>query len=203
MCGRSRPWPAAAALGRALPFKKGFKSVSFPLQGRLPGIKVKYLLVVWLGIFVGSWVAYMHYSSYSELCRGHVCRMIIVSGSTAPWLLFGVLGEPGCGSPISSHPKAGMRSPPGSCFPGAVPDIARSSEREGWPHPARATVKQLNEMPEGRSQGRRGQIRVCADGAGMSGQGAGSVGRDSITSDPPGSAEQEERGEQSVHGTSL
>ncbi|KAI1232176.1 hypothetical protein IHE44_0007240 [Lamprotornis superbus] len=65
------------------PFSKG-------LQGRLPGIKVKYLLVVWLGIFVGSWVAYMHYSSYSELCRGHVCRMIIcdqykkgiISGST-------------------------------------------------------------------------------------------------------------------------
>lgn len=49
------------------------------MQSRLPGIKVKYLLVVWLGIFVGSWVAYMHYSSYSELCRGHVCRMIIVS----------------------------------------------------------------------------------------------------------------------------
>ncbi|KFP03552.1 Protein FAM69B, partial [Calypte anna] len=59
-------------------------------QSRLPGIKVKYLLVVWLGIFVGSWVAYMHYSSYSELCRGHVCQMIIcdqykkgiISGST-------------------------------------------------------------------------------------------------------------------------
>lgn len=84
---QSRPWPAAAALGKALPFQKGFNSISFALQGRLPGIKVKYLLVVWLGIFVGSWVAYMHYASYSELCRGHVCRMIIVSGSTAPRLL--------------------------------------------------------------------------------------------------------------------
>lgn len=96
MCDRSRPRPAAAALGKALPFQKGFNSISFPLQGRLPGIKVKYLLVVWLGIFVGSWVAYMHYSSYSELCRGHVCRMIIVSGSTAPCLLSGLagLGEP-------------------------------------------------------------------------------------------------------------
>ncbi|OWK61371.1 Protein FAM69B [Lonchura striata] len=67
-----------------------FCPLSKGLQGRLPGIKVKYLLVVWLGIFVGSWVAYMHYSSYSELCRGHVCRMIIcdqykkgiISGST-------------------------------------------------------------------------------------------------------------------------
>lgn len=54
---------------------------------------MKYLLVVWLGIFVGSWVAYMHYSSYSELCRGHVCRMIIVSASTAPGVLPGVLGS--------------------------------------------------------------------------------------------------------------
>lgn len=48
-------------------------------QSRLPGIKVKYLFLAWLGIFVGSWVVYMHYSSYSELCRGHVCQMIIVS----------------------------------------------------------------------------------------------------------------------------
>ncbi|NXY75940.1 FA69B protein, partial [Glareola pratincola] len=72
--------------GRALAFTRLF----FSFQSRLPGIKVKYLLVVWLGIFVGSWVAYMHYSSYSELCRGHVCRMIIcdqykkgiISGST-------------------------------------------------------------------------------------------------------------------------
>ncbi|KGL82184.1 Protein FAM69B, partial [Tinamus guttatus] len=47
------------------------------LQSRLPGIKVKYLLVLWLGIFVGSWVAYVHYASYSELCRGHVCRAVI------------------------------------------------------------------------------------------------------------------------------
>uniref|UniRef100_A0A8C6ZPE0 Divergent protein kinase domain 1B n=1 Tax=Nothoprocta perdicaria TaxID=30464 RepID=A0A8C6ZPE0_NOTPE len=60
----------------------------------LPGIirdfPVKYLLVLWLGIFVGSWVAYVHYASYSELCRGHVCRAVIcdqyrkgiISGST-------------------------------------------------------------------------------------------------------------------------
>ncbi|XP_042334213.1 divergent protein kinase domain 1B [Sceloporus undulatus] len=52
------------------PFSKG-------LQSRLPGIKVKYLFFVWLGIFIGSWVVYMHYSSYSELCRGHACQMII------------------------------------------------------------------------------------------------------------------------------
>ncbi|KAM9324137.1 divergent protein kinase domain 1B [Gastrophryne carolinensis] len=54
-----------------------FCPLSTGLQSRLPGIKVKYLFLAWLGIFVGSWVVYMHYSSYSELCRGHVCRMII------------------------------------------------------------------------------------------------------------------------------
>lgn len=74
---------------------------------------MKYLLVVWLGIFVGSWVAYMHYSSYSELCRGHVCRMIIVSASTAPGSSLGCWAQWGCGSPISNlpSPKAGRRSP--------------------------------------------------------------------------------------------
>ncbi|XP_073415553.1 divergent protein kinase domain 1B isoform X1 [Dendrobates tinctorius] len=54
-----------------------FCPLSKGLQSRLPGIKVKYLFLAWLGIFVGSWVVYIHYSSYSELCRGHVCRMII------------------------------------------------------------------------------------------------------------------------------
>ncbi|XP_043914470.1 divergent protein kinase domain 1B [Protopterus annectens] len=54
-----------------------FCPLSKGLQGRLPGIKVKYLFLAWLGIFVGSWVVYMHYSSYSELCRGHVCQMIV------------------------------------------------------------------------------------------------------------------------------
>uniref|UniRef100_A0A8C4WCA7 Divergent protein kinase domain 1B n=1 Tax=Gopherus evgoodei TaxID=1825980 RepID=A0A8C4WCA7_9SAUR len=64
--------------------------VQTPCANRLPGIKVKYLFLAWLGIFVGSWVVYIHYSSYSELCRGHVCQMIIcdqykkgiISGST-------------------------------------------------------------------------------------------------------------------------
>lgn len=48
-------------------------------QGRLPGLRVKYVLLVWLGIFVGSWMVYVHYSSYWELCRGHVCQVVIVS----------------------------------------------------------------------------------------------------------------------------
>ncbi|XP_028830473.1 divergent protein kinase domain 1B [Denticeps clupeoides] len=47
------------------------------LQYRLPAVKVKYLLLVWLGILLASWVLYIQYSSYSELCRGHVCHMVI------------------------------------------------------------------------------------------------------------------------------
>lgn len=51
----------------------------FPSKSRLPAIKVKYLLLAWLGILITSWVLYMQYASYSELCRGHVCQMVIVS----------------------------------------------------------------------------------------------------------------------------
>lgn len=47
------------------------------VQSRLPAIKVKYLLLAWLGILVTSWVLYMQYASYSELCRGNVCQMVI------------------------------------------------------------------------------------------------------------------------------
>lgn len=50
-----------------------------PTKSRLPAIKVKYLLLAWLGILIASWVLYMQYASYSELCRGHVCQMVIVS----------------------------------------------------------------------------------------------------------------------------
>ncbi|XP_049752704.1 divergent protein kinase domain 1B isoform X2 [Elephas maximus indicus] len=52
------------------PFSKG-------LQGRLPGFRLRYVFLVWLCILAGSWVMYLHYSSYSELCRGHVCRLLI------------------------------------------------------------------------------------------------------------------------------
>ncbi|XP_066111866.1 divergent protein kinase domain 1B isoform X1 [Saccopteryx bilineata] len=53
------------------PFSKGLQ------QGRLPGLRVKYVFLVWLGIFAGSWLAYVNYSSYTELCRGHVCQVVI------------------------------------------------------------------------------------------------------------------------------
>ncbi|XP_047624928.1 divergent protein kinase domain 1B isoform X2 [Phacochoerus africanus] len=52
------------------PFSKG-------LQGRLPGLRVKCVFLVWLGVFAGSWMAYTHYSSYAELCRGHICQVVI------------------------------------------------------------------------------------------------------------------------------
>uniref|UniRef100_UPI0037E899C8 divergent protein kinase domain 1B n=1 Tax=Semicossyphus pulcher TaxID=241346 RepID=UPI0037E899C8 len=54
-----------------------FCPLSKGLQSRLPAIKVKYLLLAWLGILIASWVIYMQYASYSELCRGHVCHMVI------------------------------------------------------------------------------------------------------------------------------
>ncbi|XP_076836750.1 divergent protein kinase domain 1B [Brachyhypopomus gauderio] len=54
-----------------------FCPLSKGLQLRLPAVKVKYLMVAWLGVLVASWVVYMQYSSYSELCRGHVCTMLI------------------------------------------------------------------------------------------------------------------------------
>lgn len=56
-----------------------FPPCSLPWQGRLPGLRVKYVFLVWLGVFAGSWLAYVNYSSYTELCRGHVCQAVIVS----------------------------------------------------------------------------------------------------------------------------
>ncbi|XP_035951111.1 divergent protein kinase domain 1B isoform X1 [Halichoerus grypus] len=53
------------------PFSKGLQ------QGRLPGLRVKYVFLVWLGVSVGSWMVYVHYSSRAELCRGHVCQVLI------------------------------------------------------------------------------------------------------------------------------
>ncbi|KAK2495774.1 hypothetical protein MC885_020739 [Smutsia gigantea] len=57
--------------------KCGPSCASFSHQGRLPGLRVKYIFLVWLIIFAGSWMAYVHYSTYVELCRGHVCQVVI------------------------------------------------------------------------------------------------------------------------------
>ncbi|XP_037349694.1 divergent protein kinase domain 1B [Talpa occidentalis] len=59
-----------AHLALLCPFSKG-------LQGRLPGLRVKYVVLAWLGVFAGGWLAYVHYASYAGLCRGHVCRVLI------------------------------------------------------------------------------------------------------------------------------
>lgn len=78
-CGRSKEVEAALGYGHSRATDGPLLTWSLPQQGRLPGLRVKYVLLVWLGIFVGSWMVYVHYSSYSELCRGHVCQVVIVS----------------------------------------------------------------------------------------------------------------------------
>ncbi|XP_040040290.2 divergent protein kinase domain 1A [Gasterosteus aculeatus] len=44
------------------------------IQARLPYLHMKYLFFSWLAVFVGSWIVYVEYSSYTELCRGHDCK---------------------------------------------------------------------------------------------------------------------------------
>ncbi|XP_051996994.1 divergent protein kinase domain 1A-like isoform X3 [Xyrauchen texanus] len=44
---------------------------------RFSYLHMKYLFFSWLAVFVGSWVVYMEYSSYTELCRGHECKNFI------------------------------------------------------------------------------------------------------------------------------
>ncbi|XP_051996995.1 divergent protein kinase domain 1A-like isoform X4 [Xyrauchen texanus] len=47
------------------------------IQARFSYLHMKYLFFSWLAVFVGSWVVYMEYSSYTELCRGHECKNFI------------------------------------------------------------------------------------------------------------------------------
>ncbi|XP_041704532.1 divergent protein kinase domain 1A-like isoform X2 [Coregonus clupeaformis] len=47
------------------------------IQARFSYLHMKYLFFSWLAVFVGSWVVYVEYSSYSELCRGHACKNAI------------------------------------------------------------------------------------------------------------------------------
>ncbi|XP_035270265.1 divergent protein kinase domain 1A-like isoform X1 [Anguilla anguilla] len=44
------------------------------IQARFSYLRMKYLFFSWLAVFVGSWVVYVQYSSYTELCRGHKCK---------------------------------------------------------------------------------------------------------------------------------
>ncbi|XP_061093603.1 divergent protein kinase domain 1A-like [Conger conger] len=44
------------------------------IQARFSYLRMKYLFFSWLAVFVGSWVVYVQYSSYTELCRGRKCK---------------------------------------------------------------------------------------------------------------------------------
>ncbi|XP_043098709.1 divergent protein kinase domain 1A isoform X1 [Puntigrus tetrazona] len=47
------------------------------IQARFSYLHMKYLFFSWLAVFVGSWVVYVEYSSYTELCRGLECKNTI------------------------------------------------------------------------------------------------------------------------------
>ncbi|KAM6962925.1 divergent protein kinase domain 1A [Aplochiton taeniatus] len=47
------------------------------IQARFSYIHMKLLFFSWLAVFVGSWIVYVEYSSYTELCRGHECKNAI------------------------------------------------------------------------------------------------------------------------------
>ncbi|XP_051989603.1 divergent protein kinase domain 1A [Xyrauchen texanus] len=65
-----------SAMARGL-FSRAWMSKTFHFQARLSYIQVKYLFLTWLAVFVGSWVVYVQYSTYTELCRGRECKNII------------------------------------------------------------------------------------------------------------------------------
>lgn len=48
-------------------------------KARFSYLHMKYLFFSWLAVFVGSWIVYVEYSAYTELCRGHDCKNSIVS----------------------------------------------------------------------------------------------------------------------------
>lgn len=43
-------------------------------MARLSYMRIKYLFFSWLAVFISSWVIYVRYNSYTELCRGHECK---------------------------------------------------------------------------------------------------------------------------------
>uniref|UniRef100_A0A3Q3EM35 Divergent protein kinase domain 1Aa n=1 Tax=Labrus bergylta TaxID=56723 RepID=A0A3Q3EM35_9LABR len=58
-------------------FPRAWVKKSFYFQARISFVRVKYLFLTWLTVLVGSWVIYVQYSTYTELCRGHECRNAI------------------------------------------------------------------------------------------------------------------------------
>ncbi|XP_064848398.1 divergent protein kinase domain 1A-like [Oncorhynchus masou masou] len=55
-------------------FPRAWINKSFYFQARISFVRVKYLFLTWLTVFVGGWVIYVQYSNYTELCRGHECK---------------------------------------------------------------------------------------------------------------------------------
>ncbi|XP_033884887.1 divergent protein kinase domain 1A-like [Acipenser ruthenus] len=47
------------------------------IQARLSYMRMKYFFFSWLAVFIGSWVVYVQYSTYTELCRGQDCKNTI------------------------------------------------------------------------------------------------------------------------------
>ncbi|KAM3865845.1 divergent protein kinase domain 1A [Diretmus argenteus] len=58
-------------------FPRAWVKKSFYFQARISFVRVKYLFLTWLAVLVGSWVLYVQYSTYTELCRGHECKNAI------------------------------------------------------------------------------------------------------------------------------
>lgn len=58
-------------------FPRSWVKKSFYFQARISFVRVKYLFLTWLTVLVGSWVLYVQYSAYTELCRGHECKNAI------------------------------------------------------------------------------------------------------------------------------
>ncbi|XP_027883959.1 divergent protein kinase domain 1A isoform X1 [Xiphophorus couchianus] len=56
------------------PFPWGVLRKPLYVQARFSYLHMKYLFFSWLAVFVGSWIVYVRYSSYTELCRGHDCK---------------------------------------------------------------------------------------------------------------------------------
>ncbi|KAM5257218.1 divergent protein kinase domain 1A isoform 3-T3 [Ctenodactylus gundi] len=63
------------------------------LQARFSYVRMKYLFFSWLAVFVGSWIIYVQYSTYTELCRGKDCKKIICDKYKT-----GVIDGPACNS---------------------------------------------------------------------------------------------------------
>ncbi|XP_030628987.1 divergent protein kinase domain 1A [Chanos chanos] len=54
-------------------FSRAWMTKSYYFQARLSYVRLKYLFFTWLTVFVGSWVVYVQYSAYTELCRAQEC----------------------------------------------------------------------------------------------------------------------------------